>query len=108
MPTTMEYLEIIVRKLSGIEGFAYRKMMGEYVVYYKDKVAGGIYDNRFLVKPVPAARKMLPDASFEIPYSGAKEMLRVGDEKSGEFIYELFESMYDELPQPKPKKKKII
>lgn len=105
MPTTEKYLEGMFKKFKDIEGVGYRKMMGEYVVYYKDKVAGGIYDNRFLVKPMPSAIKMMPDAPYELPYDGAKEMLRVDDERDSGFIRKLFEAMYDELPQLKKRKK---
>ena len=103
MPTTKEYFDRIQQKLSGIEGISYRKMMGEYLVYYKDKVAGGLCDDRFLVKPVKSAGELLTDAEPELPYEGAKPMLRVDDSVSGEFILRLFEAMYDELPQPKHK-----
>ena len=51
-------------------------MMGEYIIYYRDKVIGGIYDDRFLVKPVKAAKTMMPNTSMELPYDGAKEMIR--------------------------------
>lgn len=105
MPTTKEYFDGIQQKLSGIEDISYRKMMGEYVVYYKDKVAGGLCDNRFLVKPVKSAGELLPDAELELPYEGAKPMLRVDDSVSGEFILKLFEAMYDELPRTKKRKK---
>ena len=80
-------------------------MMGEYIIYYRGKVAGGIYDDRFLVKPVESAMAMMPDADSEIPYEGAKEMLLVDDLENREFLGELLESMYDELPAPKKKKK---
>jgi len=80
-------------------------MMGEYIIYYRGKVVGGIYDDRFLVKPVKAALAMMPDAESELPYEGAKEMLLVDDVENREFLCELLEAMYDELPAPKKKKK---
>ncbi len=81
-------------------------MMSEYILYFRGKVIGGIYDNRFLVKPVQAARNMMPDAPEELPYDGAKPMLMVENIEDREFLKELFEAMYDELPAPKSKKKK--
>ena len=81
-------------------------MMSEYILYFRGKVIGGIYDNRFLVKPVQAARNMMPDAPEELPYDGAKPMLMVENIEDREFLKELLEAMYDELPAPKPKKKK--
>ena len=81
-------------------------MMSEYILYFRGKVIGVIYDNRFLVKPVQAARNMMPDAPEELPYDGAKPMLMVENIEDREFLKELFEATYDALPAPKPKKKK--
>lgn len=85
---------------------ASRAMMGEYVVYYRGKVIGGIYDDRFLVKPTASARELLPDAPLQLPYEGAKEMLLVDDLENHELLSTLLEAMYPELPAPKPRKKK--
>ena len=81
-------------------------MMSEYILYFRGKVIGGIYDNRFLVKPVQAARNMMPDAPEELPYDGAKPMLMGENIEDRGFLKELFEAMYDDLPAPKSKKKK--
>ena len=80
-------------------------MMGEYIIYYRSKIVGGIYDDRFLVKPVKSAVAMMPDAELELPYEGAKEMLLVDDVENREFLRELLDAMYDELPAPKKRKK---
>ena len=105
MASSKEYLEFILDQLSEAENITYRPMMGEYIIYYRGKVIGGIYDNRFLVKPVKSAAAMMPNANREIPYDGAKEMLLVDDPENKEFLRELLEAMYDELPTPKKKKK---
>ena len=97
MASSKEYLEYILDQLSGLEEISYRAMMGEYIVYYRGKIVGGIYDDRFLVKPVKAAVAMMPDASMELPYEGAKEMLLVEDIENREFLKTLFEEMYEEL-----------
>ena len=89
-----------------MEEITYRSMMGEYIVYYRGKIVGGIYDDRFLVKPVKSAIAYMPMQEYESPYDGAKEMLLVDDVDNKEFLTGLFNSMYDELPAPKPKKKK--
>ena len=104
MASSKEYLEFILEQLSGLRDVSYRAMMGEYIIYYRGKVVGGIYDERFLVKPVPSANEMMPDADKELPYEGAKEMLLVDDVENKEFLRELLEAMYDELPAPKKKK----
>lgn len=104
MASSKEYLEFILEQLSGLEDVSYRAMMGEYIIYYRGKIVGGIYDDRFLVKPVEAAVAMMPEAEKEQPYEGAKEMLLVDDVDDREFLCELLEAMYDELPTPKKKK----
>ena len=122
MASTKEYLDFVLEQLSGLDEISSRAMMGEYILYYRGKVFGGIYDDRLLVKPVPAAVKLMPDASMELPYEGVlradgtrlaptgaerrpKEMLLVDDIDNREFLCELVEAMYEELPVPKKKKK---
>ena len=105
MASSKEYLEYILDQLADLDDISCRAMMGEYIIYYRGKVIGGIYDDRFLVKPVKAAVAMMPDADLELPYKGAKEMLLVDDVENREFLCDLLEAMYDELPVPKKKKK---
>ena len=105
MSSSKEYLEYILEQLSDLDDVTYRAMMGEYIIYYRGKIIGGIYDDRFLVKPVKAARVMMPDADMELPYEGAKEMVLVDDVENREFLGELLEAMYDELPAPRKKRK---
>ena len=104
MASTKEYLDFVLEQLSGLDEISYKAMMGEYILYYRGKVFGGIYDDRLLVKPVPAAVKLMPDASMELPYDGAKEMILVEDVDCREFLCKLVESMWDELPDKKKKK----
>lgn len=100
MASSKEYLEYVLDLLSDLEDITHRYMMGEYVIYYRGKVFGGVYDDRFLVKPTKTALQMLPDAEREIPYEGGKEMLLVDIEDKA-FLRELVESMYDDLPEPR-------
>ena len=104
MASSKEYLEFVLEQLSLLDDITYKAMMGEFIIYYRGKIAGGIYDDRFLVKPVKSAVAMMPDAEMELPYEGAKEMLLVDDIDNKEFLRELFDAMYDELPAPKKKK----
>ena len=106
MASSQEYLKFILDQLSDLEEISYRSMMGEFLIYYRGKMAGGIYDDRLLVKPVKAAISYMPIVSCELPYEGAKEMLLVDEVDNKEFLTGLFHAMYDELPTPKPKKKK--
>ena len=101
MASDKEYLEYILEQLAMPEDVSYRAMMGEYVLYYRGKVIGGIYDNRFLVKPVKSAAAMMPQAVTELPYEGAKAMLLVDNVENTEFLQALVKAMYDELPTPK-------
>lgn len=106
MASSKEYLAFILGQLSELEGISYRAMMGEFIICYRGKIVGGIYDDRFLVKPVKATIRYMPTASYELPYEGAKEMLLVEEVDNKEFLTGLFHAMYEELPAPKPKKKK--
>ena len=106
MATSKEYMAFVLEQFSDLEGVSHRAMMGEYVLYYRDKVVGGVYDNRVLVKPVPAAVALMPAPRYEIPYEGAKEMLLIEDLDDREFLCRLLPAMYDELPAPKKKKSK--
>ena len=106
MASSKEYLDFILEQLSELEEITYRSMMGEYIVYYRGKIVGGIYDDRFLVKPVKSAIAYMPNAKYELPYDGAKEMLLVDDVDNKEYLTGLFNSMYKELPAIKTKKKK--
>ena len=105
MASSKDYLNYILDPLSGLDDISYRAMMGEYIIYYRGKVVGGIYDDRFLVKPVKAAVTLMPNADQELPYEGAKAMLLVNDIENKAFLHELLEAMYDELPAPTKKKK---
>lgn len=106
MASSKEYLDFILEQLSELEEITYRAMMGEYIIYYNGKIVGGIYDDRLLVKPVQTAINYMPNAEYQLPYDGAKEMLLVDNVDNKEYLIGLFKTMYDELPAPKPKKKK--
>ena len=107
MASDKEYVNFVLDQLSELSDVTCRAMMGEYLLYYRDNVIGGIYKNRFLVKPVPSARALMPNASLEEPYSGAKDMLLVDNIDDREFLGKLFDAMYDELPYTKKRSKKI-
>ena len=104
MASSKKYLDYILEQLSDLDGITYRAMMGEYIIYYQGKIIGGIYDDRFLVKPVKTAVSLMPGASSEVPYKGGKEMLLVDEIDNREFLVQLIDAMYDELPAPKKKK----
>ena len=104
MASTKEYLEFVLEQLSEINDISSRAMMGEYVLYYQGKVFGGIYDNRFLVKPTKSAAALMPDAQSELPYEGAKPMLLVDNIEDKAFLKKLVETMSADLPQPKKRK----
>lgn len=105
MASSRDFLDFILEQLSGLGDVEYRAMMGEYIIYYRDKIVGGIYDNRFLVKSVKAARAKMPDARLQLPYEGAKEMLLVDNVDNRDFLTDLITAMYEELPEMKKKKK---
>ncbi len=104
MASSREYLDFILEQLSDTDGVKYRPMMGEYLFYVRGKVIGGIYDDRFLIKPTASARALMPDAQEELPYEGAKPMLSVDNVDDRAFLHTLLEAVYAELPTPKKKK----
>jgi len=101
MASSKEYIEFVLDQCNGLSA---RAMMGEYVLYYGGKVVGGVYDNRLLIKPTPSAKALMPNAEYQFPYEGAKEMLLVEDIENRVFLRQLFEAMYEELPEPKRRK----
>ena len=105
MASSKEYLHLILEQISDLADVSYRPMMGEFILYYRGKIVGGIYDDRLLVKKTKAALELMPAAICERPYEGAKEMLLVDEVDSKEFLTKLFIAMYDELPLPKQKQK---
>ena len=105
MATHKEYLDFILDQLAPLGEVTHRAMMGEYILYYRGRIAAYLCDNRLLVKPVAAARELLPQAPMEPPYEGAKDMLLVEDVDDGAFLVRLFEAMEPQLSVPKPKKK---
>ena len=104
MASSKEYLTFILEQLSDLEGISYRAMMGEYIIYYREKIVGGIYDDRLLVKPVKSAVSLMPNALYELPYDGAKEMLLVDNVDNKNLLTRLFVIMYHALPAQKKKK----
>ena len=106
MASSESYLEFITDQLSSLDGITHKPMMGEFIIYYQGKIVGGIYDDRFLVKQTPAAKRLMPDAAFETPYEGAKEMLLVDRVDDRNFLEALLTEMLPELPEPTARKKK--
>ena len=104
MASKKEYLEFVLEQLSQLEGITYKAMMGEFILYYQGRIFGGIYDDRFLVKPTDSAKRLMPAAPLELPYEGAKPMLLVEDIDDRKFLCGLVEAMLDDLPEPKKKK----
>lgn len=97
MASSKEYLQFILEQLSDLDGITYRKMMGEYIIYYRGKIIGGIYDDRFLIKPLTSALEYISEIIFETPYEGAKEMILIKNIDNKDFITGLFKVIYDQL-----------
>ena len=106
MSTGRDYLKFILEQLAPLQEVTHRAMMGEYILYYRGRIAAYLCDDRLLVKPVAAAKKLLPDSPMEPPYEGAKEMILVEDVDNADFLRELFRAIWEELPEPKKKRKK--
>lgn len=104
MASTKDYFDFVLDQLSDLEDIRFRQMMGEYIIYYKGRIIGGIYDDRFLVKPTKSVMEKILDASYEVPYDGAKEMILVDAIDNRKFLRDLILGMYEELPEQKRKK----
>ena len=105
MASSKDYLQFVLEQLSELQEITYRAMMGEFIIYYRGKIVGGIYDDRLLVKPTKSAISYMPTVTYEIPYENAKEMLLVEEVDNKDFLTGLFDVMYDELPTPNLKRK---
>ena len=97
MASSKEYLEYVLEQLSAVEGLRYRPMMGEYLIYCRGKLVGGVYDDRLLVKPTKSACALLPDAPREEPYPGGKPMLLVMEMDNKPLLRELLEGIAGEV-----------
>ena len=104
MASSKDFLQFVLDQLSALEDITYRAMMGEFILYYRGRIVGGVYDDRLLVKPTASAAALMPSAPREAPYEGAKAMLLVEQLDDRDFLAALFRAMYDELPAPKAKK----
>ena len=104
MSSSKDYLDFILGQLSGLDDITYRPMMGEYILYYRGRIFGGIYDDRLLIKPVKAAIEAMPEAEYELPYEGAKEMLLADCVDDRDRLQALVDSMYPQLPEKKKKR----
>ena len=106
MASTKEYLQYILDQLSDLEDITYRAMMGEFIIYYRGKIAGEICDNRLLVKPVKSALEYVTEVKYELPYEGAKnKLLHITKTDNRDYLARLFRAIYDELPEPRKKRK---
>jgi len=103
MASSKNYLYFVLEQLSDLSDIDYRAMMGEFIIYFRGKVIGGIYDNRFLIKPTKSAMAILPDAPMEIPYPGGHPMIMIEDIENRTLLAHLFTKMYPELPNKKRK-----
>ena len=103
MASSREYLEFVLEQLSGLSEITFRSMMGEYIIYHQGRIVGGIYDNRFLVKPTESAKAIMPDAPLEAPYDGAKAML-LADVDNRDLLNQLIPAISNDLPAAKKRK----
>ena len=104
MSSTKEYLDFILEQLRGLDDVTYRPMMGEYILYYRGRIFGGIYDDRLLIKPVKSAVAYMPEAQYEEPYDGGKPMLLADNVDDSEYLRGLIEAIWHDLPEKKKKK----
>ena len=95
MSTRKEYKDYILEQLSILNDITYKPMMGEYLLYYKGVLFGGIYDDRLLVKRVEGNKKYNMEES--IPYESAKPMYLVDDVDNEELLKEIIIDTYKDI-----------
>ena len=106
MATDKEFIDFVLEQLSALDDITCKSMMGEYIIYYRGRIAAYVCDNRLLIKPVEKAKELMPSAELQPPYEGAKPMLLADNVDDRDFLTNLFNEIFDQLPIPKPKKKK--
>ena len=104
MASSKEYLDFVLEQRSDLDGITFRPMMGEYLLYVDGRLAGGVYDNRLLVKPVPSAAAYVGEPVYQLPYEGGKPILFVENMDDRAWLAGLLRTMRDELPEPKKKR----
>lgn len=97
MASSKSYLDYVLGQFAGVEDISYRAMMGEYILYYRGKVIGGIYDDRLLVKPTESVHALMPEAQMELPYEGAKPMILVDDVENQELLCEVVKGICKDI-----------
>ena len=108
MATQQSTVDDLLDGLAGAGRVTAKKMFGEFCVYLDDKPVALVCDDRLYVKPTPAGRELLPDASEQPPYPGAKPHLVIppAEWADGERLGLLLRATFEALPRPKPKKRK--
>ena len=104
MPTSQTFLDGLKKRLVLLDDVRFKPMMGEYLMHYRGKYVATVCDERLHVKPVECVKEMLDGMPMEIPYAGAKPCYRVTKLDDAEFLLELFDKLYENLPAPKKKK----
>ncbi len=106
MASSKEYLEFILEQLSSLDKITYRPMMGEYIIYYREIIVGGLYDDRLLVKPAKSVLRYIEKPIYDVPYEGGKKMLLILDVDNRELLGNIFNALYDELLLSKPPRRR--
>lgn len=107
MATTKEFHDYVVDSLQRIGNISTKRMMGEYCIYYRDKLIGDICDNTLFLKSTESVLRLMPDAERAYPYEGSKTLMSVvEDVENTELMKVVLNAMYEELPEPKKREKK--
>lgn len=108
MSSTQDTVDYILDQLAEIESTRARKMFGEYAIYVDDKVCALVCDDQLFVKPTKAGKAFLGETNEQPPYPSAKPSYLIDGEhwEDSEWLTHLFRITAEELPRPKPKKKK--
>jgi len=108
MASDLSFVEFVVGQIENTEEIFYRKMFGEYAIYFKNKVVALICNNQLFIKPTDAGRSFIGEVVETPPYPGAKPSFLIEDQiEDKDWFRQLLVLTENELPVPKPKKKRI-
>lgn len=107
MASNLDFVNYACDQMSGAGNITFKKMFGEYGIYCNDKIIGLICDNQLFIKVTEAGSRIYPNYQTASPYTNAKAHFLIDNIDNRELMTKFILATYNELPMPKPKKKKV-
>jgi DNA transformation protein and related proteins len=107
MASDLSFVEYVRDQINGAGQISFKKMFGEYAIYYDEKVIALVCNNQLFIKPTAGGRSMLGSVVEAPPYPGAKPHFLIGEQLDDQqWLTNLIQLTASEVPAPKPKKAK--